>query len=65
MRVDVEDIYALQDERARYNRLDLKDIEFYHDGELVTIPEEVLEEWRFTGLSNICFVMNYEWPEKE
>lgn len=62
MKLNIEDILAAQTRRNQINRTDIKDIEWYLDGEKITIPDETLEEWRFTGLSNTDFV-NFCIPE--
>lgn len=56
MKLNIEDILAAQTRRNQINKMDIKDIEWYLDGEKVTVSDETLEEWRFTGLSNTDFV---------
>lgn len=56
MKLNIEDILDAQSTRNQINRLDIKEIEWYLDGEKVNISDETLEEWRFTGLSNTDFV---------
>lgn len=62
MKLNIEDILDAQSTRNQINRLDIKEIEWYLDGEKVNISDETLEEWRFTGLSNTDFV-NFCIPE--
>ena len=62
MKINIEDILAAQTIRNQINKVDIKDIEWYLDGEKISIPDETLEEWRFTGLSNTDFV-NFCIPE--
>jgi len=62
MKINIEEILDAQSTRNQINRLDIKEIEWYLDGEKVTISDETLEEWRFTGLSNTDFV-NFCIPE--
>jgi len=62
MKLNIEDILDAQSTRNQINLLDIKDIEWYLDGEKITISDETLEEWRFTGLSNTDFV-NFCIPE--
>lgn len=54
--VTIEEVRALQERRREINRIDLKDIDFYENGVIVTPDKDVIEEWCFTGLSNIDFV---------
>lgn len=63
MRIDVEDVFSIENERAIYNRMDLEEIEFYKDGKRVKISQEEIDEWVLTGLSNIDVIVNKEWPE--
>lgn len=63
MRIDVEDIFNLENERASYNKPDLNDIEFYRDGKKVEIPQDELDRWEFVGLNNIDFITSRDWPE--
>jgi len=62
MKLNIEDILDAQSKRNQINSLDIKDIEWYLDGEKITISDDTLEEWRFTGLSNTDFV-NFCIPE--
>ncbi len=62
MKINIEEILDAQSTRNQINSLDIKEIEWYLDGEKVTISDETLEEWRFTGLSNTDFV-NFCIPE--
>jgi len=63
MKIDVEDVFECANEMARLNRPKLEDIEFYSDGKKVEIPKNILDEWKFVGLTNEAFIMDYEWPE--
>jgi hypothetical protein len=58
IKINVEDIYRNQAQRRTWNVPRLEDIEFYKDGELVPVPKEVLEDWKFMGLNNEDFVTN-------
>jgi len=63
MRIDVEDIIKLEQERYEFNKEDLSALEFYKDGKKVEIDQEEIINWGFIGLNNIDFVMNKKWPE--
>lgn len=55
-RVDIEDIRYINAKRVEINMLNLQDIVFYENGKPVEISEKVLEDFRYTGLSNIDFI---------
>jgi hypothetical protein len=64
VRIDIEEIEALQKRRREINALDLKDIEFFRNGEKVEVSYSAIREWDFVGLSNIDFVeMGMDCPE--
>tara|TARA_Y100000310_G_scaffold307018_1_gene348752 strand:- start:34954 stop:35169 length:216 start_codon:yes stop_codon:yes gene_type:complete len=56
MRIDIEDILKLIEAKRKLNSLDLKEIEFYENNKKVEIPEQIIKDWNFTGLSNIDFI---------
>jgi len=56
MKVAVEYIQWLIDERAKINRLDLEELEFYENGMRVEIDEQITKDFIFTGLNNIDFI---------
>ncbi len=56
MQVAIEYINWLQEERAKINRADLRDIEFFENGMKLDIPQEILDNFEFTGLNNIDFI---------
>jgi len=62
MKIDVKDVFNALDERHRMNMPDLSELVFMHDGRVCKIPEKVIDDWKFTGLSNIDFIRNYDWP---
>lgn len=62
MKINIEEILEAQARRGEINSTDIKEIEWYLDGVKLSIPDETLEEWRFTGLSNTDFV-NFCIPE--
>ena len=59
MQVAVEWIKWLMEERAKINRAELEDIEFFENGMKLDIPAEVIKDFDFTGLSNIDFICNF------
>lgn len=62
MKVTIEEILEMQKRRSEINSFDIKDIEWYENGVKVEVPNEYLDEWRFTGLSNTDFIF-YMLPE--
>ena len=56
MRVDIEHIKYLQEERIKINREQLKDIEFYENGVKVDISPSIIENFGFIGLNNTDFI---------
>jgi len=64
MRVDIEHVRKLQEERMKINSAELKDIEWYEDGEKVEIDPKTLEDFRFTGLCNTDFIIYDAYREK-
>lgn len=60
----IERIQALIAEIDEFNSHDIKDIEFTENGEPLVIPADVLEQWRFMGMTNKSFVEFEFWkPE--
>lgn len=56
MRIDIEDIRKLLDEKQKFNKLDLDDVEFYENGEKLNIPKEIYDNWFYIGLNNLDFI---------
>lgn len=56
MRVDIERIKAIEAELKTINAVPLKDLEIYENGNQVALPENLIESWRFTGLSNVSLL---------
>lgn len=61
----VENVRVHVAERGVINQPDLKDIEFVFNGEVVDISPEELEEYAFTGLNNVDFVMDRDWENNK
>lgn len=57
----VERIQALLAELEEFNSNKLTDIELLQNGVVMNIPWEVIEEWRFVGMSNQAFVELEYW----
>jgi len=56
MKIAIEYILWLQEERNKINRVPLDEIEFYENGMKVKIDKAILEEFTFTGLINVDFI---------
>jgi len=59
--VDVEYVRWLTNERAYINRMDIHDMTLREKGKVIKVPLEILEEWDFTGLSNVDFITSREY----
>ena len=57
VRVDVERVKELKAELLAINNLNLAHIDFYENGEKVTISDAAVERWQMLGLNNTDFVM--------
>jgi len=56
VRIDFEEMRAMQKRKSKINKLEFEDIEWYENGVKVELPEALTENWRFCGLSNTSFV---------
>lgn len=56
MIVTLEEIKDIQAKRLRINDCDLSSIRFMENGKDVSIDEALVEEFEYTGLSNIDFI---------
>lgn len=71
MHVDIEELYLAMAVLKRFNLMELKDVELYEDGEMISVAPEAIERFRITGLSNKDFVRVRYWenwkplPEKQ
>jgi hypothetical protein len=61
MKINVEDVFKLQEQRSEINKNNASDNEYYKDGKKVGIPKSELDEWDFTGLNNTDFVTMRDW----
>ncbi len=63
VRIDVEDVFQAYEELAKYQRIKLKNMEFYYDGKKVDIPKETIDQWEFIGLTNADLILAHDWPD--
>ncbi|HHZ97853.1 MAG TPA: hypothetical protein EYN67_20440 [Flavobacteriales bacterium] len=61
MKINIEDVFKLQEQRSEINKNMASENEYYKDGKKVDIPKSELDEWDFTGLSNTDFVTMRDW----
>lgn len=57
MKVDIEEVLKHYNRRREINKQPLEDISFYYNGVKLTILEELINKWRFTGLNNVDFIL--------
>lgn len=64
MKVNIEDVIRIANERKAINSLDLNEIEWYQNGVKIEISKEVIEDFELTGLSNMDFITGNYWGKK-
>lgn len=62
MDIDVEDVRLNQEERRRWNSVPFENIRFFYCGREVKIPDQLKEDWKFMGLSNVDFINCHSFP---
>lgn len=55
MRIDIEEMEAISKRLGEINGADLKDIEWYKNGEKLSIKVTDVDEWKYVGLNNYYF----------
>jgi len=65
MKVAVEYINWLQEERSKINMVPLEEIEFFENGMKVNINKAVVDEFTFTGLINVDFITSGFYKREE
>jgi len=58
MKVAIEYIEWIAEERAKINRAELEDIEFFKEGMKLDISQKKINEFKFCGLNNIDFILS-------
>lgn len=58
MKIAIEYVEWLMEEKSKINREKLSDIELFENGMKLDIPQKVIDEFVFTGLSNIDFILS-------
>jgi hypothetical protein len=62
-KVNVNHMLEMRKTIRSFNREDLENMKFYYDYEEIKIPENMIEEWDFSGLTNIDFLESIDWEE--
>ncbi len=55
--INVEDIQAAWEVLAKFNRLDLHEVELHQNDQVLDISPEIIDRFKFTGLSNKDFIL--------
>lgn len=58
MRIDIEDVLKIEKGRKRVNSFPLEQIEWFKNNKPVTIDPKIIEEYSFTGLNNMDFIIS-------
>jgi len=58
MKVTIEYVSWLMEEKSKINRVPLKDLEIFENGMKLDIPRKVIDDFDFTGLSNVDFILS-------
>jgi len=56
MRIDIEHVREVLRQKQEINSHRIEDVEWYENGVRREFPAELIEEFRFIGLSTACFV---------
>lgn len=56
MQVDINEILEMYRRRREINAVDLRDIQWMNGDKPVEIPADIIEHWRFIGMTNCCFI---------
>lgn len=58
MKVAIEYVEWLMDEKSKINRVALEDLELFENGMKLDIPKKIIDDFDFTGLSNVDFILS-------
>jgi hypothetical protein len=56
MRVKIEKVLDLLRQIEEINKYSLEEIEWIYNNESVEVSKKEIEDWKFTGLSNVSFI---------
>ncbi len=57
MKINIEVIEYIQKVRCLINSISLDKIEFYKDGKKLEFDSKIIDDFKFTGLNNIDFIL--------
>ena len=58
MKIRMQEVLDNWEQRKKWNSVDLNDIEVVDKkGNIMEIPQIMIDEWKFTGLNNADFIM--------
>lgn len=63
--IDVEHVQQVIREKNEINSIPFENIVWYQDGKELSITQQVLDNWKYLGLSNIYFVDEKFWMSYE
>ena len=58
MKIAIEYVNWLMEEKSKINREKLGDIELFENGMKLDIPQKVIDDFELTGLSNVDFILS-------
>ncbi len=58
MKIAIEYVHWIMEEKSKINRANLHDLELFENGMKLDIPSKVLDNFEFTGLSNVDFILS-------
>ena len=58
MKIAIEYVEWLAEERSKINRVSLEDLEIFQNGMTLDISKEVIDAFDLTGLSNVDFILS-------
>ena len=64
MRIDIEHVRKIQEERMKINNVPIKQIEWYEDGKKVEMDSKIIEDFIYTGLNNTDFIISEMYKER-
>ena len=64
VRIDAELIKSICNTIDYINSLDLEDVVFYQKGKALDILKQDIADFKYTGLSNIDFILTEFWKRK-
>lgn len=57
-KIDIEYVINLYNLLQKINNLDFNSIEWYENGEKLNIDQKIIDDFKFTGLSNYHFIIS-------